>query len=200
MNLFAPNILSGPVLYFDLDIFIHQKCDDLLKHYDHTLKLVHARWKHRKPAHYKIDPVQFNSSVMLFKAENTRYIWNMFYRDADLYMLKYHGMDRFLWYNCNQQTTYLPSKYFYSAYYGVDEKSPGPQKWYFEPNRMICLLNGVSHHMHEWELGLKPPSKTVEKIPDSKVEIIDPPKQPSDGKVVYHQFPQFFVRDHKSKG
>lgn len=87
---------TGPCLYFDLDVIIHNSIDTLVKDSFH---MVNPSWKDPKRAKILTDRPDLgtaftNSSVMSWT--DSRNILEHFLKDPEMYMFKYGGDDRYL--------------------------------------------------------------------------------------------------------
>ena len=104
MALFAPGVLSGPVVYFDLDVVLPRNCDKLAREVNsHRLLLLDSRRKYNKITNI----VQHDSSVMVFESRQVAQIWTRFNRSQERHMTTHSGMDMFLWKQCNQSIDYI---------------------------------------------------------------------------------------------
>ena len=95
---------TGRCLYFDLDTIIHNTIDDLVKD---EFTIVNPIWKNIEEAVFiedrpDIDFSRCNSSVMSWKNEIR--IYEKFMSNAEYYMLKYGGDDRFIDHECAYKT------------------------------------------------------------------------------------------------
>ncbi len=139
-----------PSLFLDLDIVI-QKDITHLKDYvvEDMLCTVKCYWKpHTKniseAPHFDMN---LNSSVMLWQGDLTN-VWNTFYKDSDYYMVKYNGIDSFLFYDNPEILLWLDRGEVYSRLYGYDEDNnhiAGSIKvpdYYYKSDYNICIFNG----------------------------------------------------------
>lgn len=95
---------KGKCLYFDLDVIIHGKIDDLVSD---TFKIIEPVWKDPRKAKFVKDRPDIgtslnNSSVMAWTDETK--IYEKFMKDSDFYILKYDGDDRFLTHETRHDT------------------------------------------------------------------------------------------------
>ena len=140
-------------ILFDLDNVI-QKDITHLKDYaeQDKLMMIKAYWK---PWLENVEPnpkrqfdMNLNSSVLIWKGDLTD-IWNQFYEDIELYLMKYKGIDSYLCFDHSEKLNFLPRGEVYSRAYGIDENdywytpgSPGPEKHYYSEDHTICIFNG----------------------------------------------------------
>lgn len=126
-------------IFFDLDVVIQKEISDLKNIADNNLKLIKAYWK----MDYDIRKLDhnINSSVMIWK-NDLRYIWNHFMQDPEYYMIKYRGIDGYLYFEHNDSLSYLPRKIVYSRQFGIDEINSGNKELYKVESYPICIFNG----------------------------------------------------------
>lgn len=142
-------------IFFDLDIVIQKDITHLLNYVQNNkLTTIKAYWKphmhnmeENKFLEYDMD---LNSSIMIWQGDLS-YIWNKFYDNMDLYMMKYNGIDSFLYFNI-KTICYLPEKIVYSRLYGIDsnnywntKKGPPEQYLYYTKDYDICIFNGYKN-------------------------------------------------------
>ena len=154
MLLYQRDLLHGRILYLDIDTVIQNNIDSLLFYSnrlcgvytywddcytDGSYEYVTLRWK--KP---------FNSSVLVFNAEDMYWLYDMFVTDVDMNILMYYGEDKFVSNTCEYDT--FPRSWVYSRLYGSGSTSvfgervkispmTSQQVWY-DPGAKICLMNG----------------------------------------------------------
>lgn len=152
LALFKKDRFKGVNLFLDLDISIQNNIDSLVNHVDDSLKLIWSYWKEDEWELMKI-----NSSVMLWRENNASHVWEYFNKDPEYYMLKYHGIDRFIFHE-NIKVSFLDKGLIYSRFNGEDQNSAygslfesplisdfAPYKYlylYYVPDAKICLYNG----------------------------------------------------------
>ena len=87
----------GPCVYIDLDSVVRGRIP-----FDRRKKLAVGRayWKDKVPVNEFNRDTRFNSSVMSW-VDPQREIVGRFLENADYYMRKYAGIDRFLWWECS---------------------------------------------------------------------------------------------------
>lgn len=163
LALFKENFgnIKGKIMYLDLDVIVYNDLkSDLYDAYD-NFTMVKCYWKPLKELykerkefsrypndyHIKTD-MDINSSVMIWNQNENVHIWNTFMNDPESYMLKYLGIDRFLFWEKLSNNFFDPNL-VYSRYYGIDEDSWFNPNWpYLVPNGIVCLLNGNTAERH----------------------------------------------------
>ena len=94
----------------------------------------------------------YNSSVMAWRDNEARYIYDTFAKQDQYYMTKYCGDDRFL-YHENILGSVFPRGLIYSFLGGVDvETDSSPRSHQILPEYPIVLLNGqdeVNHNLRQ---------------------------------------------------
>ena len=139
-----------PTLFLDLDVVIQNDITHLEDYIvEDMLCTVKCYWKpHVKniaePPYFDMN---LNSSVMLWKGDLTN-VWNTFYKDSDYYMVKYNGIDSFLFYDNPEILLWLNRGEVYSRLFGYDENNnyvEGSIKvpdYYYKSDYNICIFNG----------------------------------------------------------
>jgi len=144
----------GDVLYFDLDIRIQKDIDHLWNYIDERPTICYTYWKDigwvdRPTQSYSTQYLSnFNSSAVLWKSSSpkAKAIWEHFEKDADYYMIKYWGDDRFLWHE-GFEFKWFPKGEFYSFLYGADYYDPEKRIVdRYRPEYTVCLLNGLDYY------------------------------------------------------
>jgi hypothetical protein len=161
LGLFKSWMFKGTCLYFDLDVVIQDNIDDLLG-YDNMLTGVHTYWNDVYTDDSYPYPelkwkIPFNSSVLIWKAEDYYWVWDKFIENPDYYIIKYTGDDKFLGYEVKNKQT-LKKNIVYSRLYGKDEFDFPNQKIkinnklshgvYFYDTCKICIFNGPTEDIH----------------------------------------------------
>lgn len=155
LGIFKSWMFKGTCIYFDLDTVIQDNVDFLLDYKD-KLTGVYTYWndmytdetfpvpeyKHKTP---------FNSSVMVWNAEDYYYVWDKFNENPDYYIIKYYGDDKFLGNEITDKRTF-PKGLIYSRLYGAytehdkrnDLVKVGNKGYplYYHPDMKICMFNG----------------------------------------------------------
>ena len=85
--------LPGQNLYFDLDTRINGNPLPYLRW--NGLTLVNCPWKDDIIINHNFD-VKINSQVITWTGHEQKHIWNHFITNADYFMRKYKGIDRFI--------------------------------------------------------------------------------------------------------
>jgi hypothetical protein len=89
-------MIDGDTVLFDLDVIIHGDLNDLFVYDNKLPSLLRSYWK--KPEYcFEVGNTPYNSSVMKWKGDSAQHIAERFFKDPEYYMLKYKGVDRFLW-------------------------------------------------------------------------------------------------------
>lgn len=148
-------------LFFDLDVVIQQNITSIKKFCDSScMTLVRAWWK-PKLINVKEDisthfNMNYNSSVMLWNSDLSN-IWNKFYENPEYYMMKYKGIDSYLYFNHYKKLNFFPEKIVYSRLYGYDDKNYWDSKkhheplngLYYNPDFKICIFNGWKRRKYQ---------------------------------------------------
>ena len=131
-------------IFFDLDVVIQNDISHF-KDYAETnkLRMIEAYWK---PYELSGTDMNYNSSVLIWKGDLTN-IWKQFILDPDYYMVKYAGIDSYLYYQHYDILNIFPRGEIYSRLYGIDEnnyyKAGEPLVSLFEDSSYsICIFNG----------------------------------------------------------
>jgi len=144
------NITEKPSMFLDLDIVIQNDITHF-KNYCHNDKIcaIKAWWKPHvrdakpTPPGYNMD---LNSSILIWKGDLTN-VWKEFYDESDYLMLKYNGIDSYLYFHQQDKLHFLSRGEVYSRLYGINEtnyhragSSDEPRfKDYSYP---VCIFNG----------------------------------------------------------
>lgn len=155
LALFQKGMFNGTCLFLDLDVVIQNNIDHLIDHLDKDcLTKVKCYWKDKSKTKYGIDPNNIkssydmtnNSSVMLWEADSLCDVWNHFMEDSEYYMLKYRGIDRFI-YHEGFKTKGFPRGEIYSRLFGFDLDNGGARvtengyDLYYDKEYTICIFN-----------------------------------------------------------
>jgi hypothetical protein len=122
-------------VFLDLDVVIHNNIDWLFDIECFNLVVVGSDWKPDKIKHLEGD-TGYNSSVMVW--HDARDIWDAFDKRPDYFMLKYKGIDRFLW-NERLYVSTLPSGRVYSYREGASLSDRTSCK--YRSDYCICIFN-----------------------------------------------------------
>ena len=134
----------GKVLYLDLDVVIQNNINELYNVDSFTL--VSCYWK---PLGELYDGYldnldhNINSSVMVWNGRENKHILDKFREDPEWYMLRYPGIDGFMFHEGIKYNVW-PQGLIYSWKYGTDITSwytPAKVPYYLEDG-LICLFNG----------------------------------------------------------
>ena len=126
LAMFQKDFCKGTCLYFDIDVVIQNNIDHLINYVSNDLHMIRAYWKGdlitdgSSPNYEERYDMYANSSCLLWKADCLSYIWDYFNLDPDYYMIKYKGIDRFLFHE-GFNLKYFPKGLMYSRLSGVTE-------------------------------------------------------------------------------
>ena len=149
-------MFTGTCLYFDLDVVIQNNIDHIVDYLDENyLTKIKCYWKSEEKINTNIDfkdlkssyDMTNNSSVMLWKADSLTHIWEYFMSNPEYYMLKYRGIDRFIYHEGFDPKTF-PKGEIYSRLFGFDLENGGPRETqtdfvlYKDETYPICIFNG----------------------------------------------------------
>lgn len=155
LALFQQGMFNGTCLFFDLDVVIQNNIDHIIDYLDPScLTKVKSYWKNDNKTNYSVDfndlkssyDMTNNSSVMLWEAEMISDIWEYFLEDSEYYMLKYRGIDRFIYHEGFKPKTF-PRGIVYSRLFGFDLDNGGPRitkegyNLYKDDTYPICIFN-----------------------------------------------------------
>lgn len=161
------NINDDTNIFFDLDVVIQNDITHFQNYAeDNKICVIRAYWKkflyqkmdipvgEKLPAKplYKADrgyDMDMNSSIMIWKGDCT-WAWNEFWKDPDLYIIKYNGIDSYLYYHYWENLNWLPKGEAYSRAYGVNEDLNWCKfkphdlgyRYFYEPEYKVCIVNG----------------------------------------------------------
>lgn len=136
------NMDLGKTLYLDLDVFIQNDIDQLLDKDSFTL--IQCYWKPLRELESWDHNI--NSSVMLWYGLENKHIYDHFKEDPELYMLKYPGIDHFIFHE-GYKPDHWEQGLIYSRMFGRDEDSwfnPAPEPYWINDG-LICLFNGPKY-------------------------------------------------------
>lgn len=164
LRLFEKGRFEGKCLFFDLDMVIQRNIDHLLDF--EGFHLIKAFWKEgtyskyeegmRQKEAYNMD---INSSCMLWYGDENSHIWEYFWENPEYYMMKYVGIDRFLYHEGFIQNTF-PQGIFYSRMFG--SKLGDEPGWYYLEDYDVCMFNGV-HKMTDEHFKVHDPYQGFQK-------------------------------------
>jgi len=140
--------IEGKIMYLDLDVVIQKDLTDL---YESTegFTMVECYWKPLTELytsnHYSIKTdMNINSSVMIWNQDENTHIWDKFMEDPEWYMLKYLGIDRFIFWE-KLTNNFFKELLIYSRLYGINAMNGWYNVWtraYYHKEAYICLMNG----------------------------------------------------------
>lgn len=135
LNLFK----SGENILLDLDVVIINKLERLLSVKTRTLSVLYSQWKEGYLTPIESTPTLYNSSVMKWSGDQGQHVYNFFIKNKDKILLKYKGIDRYL-FNEPVEVDLLPTSIAYSYWKGVRfKKDTTPAK--LRPSYEICIFN-----------------------------------------------------------
>ena len=139
-------------MFFDLDVVIQNNIDHFENYaVDGKMTMIKAFWKT-----YPINgtDMDHNSSVMIWKGDCS-YLWRKLTKNMDVHLLKYNGIDGFVYHECRDHITTLPEGEVYSRLFGVNKDkcfTYGEFKDYFyEPDYSVCIFNGWRRDVRDGE-------------------------------------------------
>ena len=179
LAMFQKDFIKGTCLYFDIDVVIQNNIEPLLDYKCDNLRMIRCYWKGdfvtdgSSPKHKERYNMYVNSSVLVWEAGSLDYIWDHFDANADYYMVKYKGIDRFLFHE-GFNLEYFPEGLIYSRLYGISDDYIGKHKnfknevktklmpydtidLFYTEESLVCLFNGpteqwmyeeLSHHLY----------------------------------------------------
>jgi len=131
-------------IFLDLDVIIQNDITHFADYVElNKLRIVKAYWK---PYELFGTDMNYNSSVLVWKGDLSN-IWKEFIIDPDYYMVKYAGIDSYLYYHHYELLNVFPRGQIYSRLYGIDEnnyyKAGEPLMPLFKDDQYpICIFNG----------------------------------------------------------
>lgn len=156
--------LKGRCLYFDLDLIIQNSIDDIALYKHDGLCKIFSYWKNKEVLESYDFDMRRNSSCLTWNADDLDFIWKHFCKDEEYHMVKYKGIDRFIYWEPELQkhVSTFPKEWFYSRVQG-DGETTGQihtDKYrnderiylYYRPEKKVCLLNGFSKYFTEDEV------------------------------------------------
>ena len=144
--------LKGRCLFFDLDILIKAPIANHLIE-NEGFHLICSVWRDGQTSG---TDMAANSSCMIWEENECQHIWEHFWKDPEYYMMKYQGIDRFM-YHEGLLHKYFKEGIFYSLRYGVKKwDQPKTQAPWYDADYPIALLNGFHKYgkdkIREWNL------------------------------------------------
>ena len=153
--------LKGKCLFFDLDVIIQNNIDEIALYEHNGLCKIFSYWKDEDNIKQHEYDMRRNSSCLTWEADSLDFIWQYFDKNCDYYLLKYKGIDRFLYWeeNLKKHVQTFPKEWFYSRVQGDGEtegqiptdkyRNGNRINFFFRPERKVCLLNGFSKYFTE---------------------------------------------------
>ena len=139
-------------MFFDLDVVIQNNIDHFENYaVDGKMTMIKAFWKTYPITGTDMD---HNSSIMIWKGDCS-YLWRKLTKNMDVHLLKYNGIDGFVYHECRDHITTLPEGEVYSRLFGVNKDkcfTYGEFKDYFyEPDYPVCIFNGWRRDVRDGE-------------------------------------------------
>lgn len=139
--------LDGIKLFLDLDLVIQNNIDSIFKSTE-KLTTIKCYWKEiayeenilPEPPGYNMP---LNSSIMLWKSDLSK-LWQNFYADPEHYMMKYIGIDSYLYFNEYDNLNFFEPGVVYSRLHGydLDNRQFYPSgKLFYKENYLFCIFN-----------------------------------------------------------
>jgi len=132
---------EGDNILLDLDIIILNRLERLCSTKTRTLSVLYAQWKegYVQPSSQEKFPTLYNSSIMKWSGNQGKEVYDYFQKHKDMILLKYVGIDRYL-FNEPVQVDLLPTSIAYSYWKGVRYlKDTTPEK--LRTDYEVCILN-----------------------------------------------------------
>ena len=143
---------EGETILFDLDVVILNCLDKLISVQTRTLSILYSQWKegYLKPRAREMFPTLYNSSIMKWKDDQGKAVYDYFIQHKHEILLKYKGIDRYM-FNEPVDVDLLPTGIAYSYNKGVrymKDTTPGKLRDDYE----VCIFNeGVKPNEAESE-------------------------------------------------
>lgn len=123
-------------VFFDLDVVIHGNIDWVFDVHPKSLAVLKSAWKKQSEIDSHLN-TGCNSSVMIWEHDAYR-IFDKFMTAPDTFMLKYKGIDRFMWHE-NVEWEYISTNQVYSYRGGASREDYVP--FVMRSDRSICIYN-----------------------------------------------------------
>ena len=138
-----------PTLFLDLDVVIQNDITHMKDYVvEDMLCTIKCYWKPyvTTTAEFPHYDMNLNSSVMLWQGDLT-HVWDNFIEDPEYYMLKYNGIDSFLFYDNPDVLLWFKRGEIYSRLYGIDENNYWRTRdkfinYFYSKDHNICIFNG----------------------------------------------------------
>ena len=165
LAMFEDGFLEGTCLYFDIDVVIQNNIDNIFDYLSDNLTMIKAYWKGEdcitdgsSPKFKERWDMYCNSSTLLWTAGKTSHIWDRFWSDPEYYVMKYKGIDRFIFHE-GFNPDFFPEGLMYSRLCGISEENVGhAQKvrnrikskdlpydeldLFYKEDALVCMFNG----------------------------------------------------------
>jgi hypothetical protein len=164
LAMFQKDFVTGTCLYFDIDVVIQNNINHITDYLSDNLTMIRAYWKgnlvtdgssHKEKERWDM---YVNSSCLLWKGGSLGYIWDYFDENADYYMIKYKGIDRFLFHE-GFSLKFFPQGLMYSRLCGISEENIGHTQrvrnkiknkdlpydeldLFYKEDALVCMFNG----------------------------------------------------------
>ena len=164
LAMFQKDFIEGTCLYFDIDVVIQNNIDNILDYLCDDLTMIRCYWKGDTVTYGDLTrfkdryDMYVNSSMLLWKGGSLSNIWEYFDANADYYMVKYKGIDRFLFHE-GFTLKYFPQGIAYSRIHGIKENDYTIEmylntnhdfEFYYDPDALVCMFNGpTTKEMYE---------------------------------------------------
>ena len=142
---------KGETIYLDLDVIIMNPLTRLVSTNTRTLTVLYSQWKEGflQPRAREKFPTLYNSSIMKWKDDQGKKIYDHFIKHKSEVLLKYKGIDRFL-FNEPVEVDLFQTGIAYSYWKGVrylKDTTPEKERTDFE----VCILNeGPKEGLAKW--------------------------------------------------
>lgn len=121
-------------VFFDLDVVIHNNIDILFQLQPTRITVIRSAWK---PGHisHAAGGTGINSSIMVWRDDVTA--WKAFIKSPDSFMIKYNGIDKFIWNEHIPWDSLPPIAYSYREGASIEDSTP----FTYRPNMSVCIFN-----------------------------------------------------------
>ena len=144
---------KDPTLYFDLDVVIHNNIDSFFdKINDNIVTIKGSDIGEFYPYDGRftildIPPAVINTSIIGYVPIKTKYIYKKFLRNIDYNIIKYYGLDRFVYEHCND----LDFLNYDEDYYHRNKGYSGQlvNNLNFNPKSKVCILSQCTEKHYE---------------------------------------------------
>jgi len=133
-------------LYFDLDVVIQNNIDSLFDRIDDTILTIDASdigeyypYDGWNDFIMTIPPAVINSSILGFITNKHKILYELFFKDPDTNIVKYYGLDRFLYENYDKFSFLEYSKDYYHRAKGHSGQVINNLN--YNPTAKVCILS-----------------------------------------------------------